>query len=212
VNEQTSLHRCPLFDASLGIFLESTLQVDTLHTLALGVMKSFVHFAFWQCIDSNLYKLGARMSDEELHAMTCVRIKADLMLFYEAVRSRGDDGLSEMGDFTIDMVGPRDSATTLRAKGAECEGLLRFLAESFLPAHVADLPSGPLLVRAAGALWGFKVVLDGHEWRIPQSARQRLWDLFHQYMHMSEVLQIPEQPKHHLWMHMLWRTAYAKNK
>jgi hypothetical protein len=209
-SEQSTRHRCPLFDASLGIFLESTLQVDTLHTLALGVMKSFVHFAFWQCIDSNLYQLGARMSDEEMHSMTCVRIKADLMQFYEAVKSAGDGSMSEMGDFTIDMLGPRGSATTLRAKGAECEGLLRFLAESYLPAHVASLPLGPLVVRAAAALWGFKAELDDNEWRIPLSARQRLWDLFHQYMHMSEVLGIPEQPKHHLWMHMVLRTSIGK--
>eukprot|EP00969_Alexandrium_andersonii_P124469 5500850-Alexandrium_andersonii.AAC.1 len=46
--ESSTRHRCPLIDSALGIFVESTVCVDTLHTCALGVTKTFLHTALWK--------------------------------------------------------------------------------------------------------------------------------------------------------------------
>ena len=208
--EQSVKHRCPLIDSSVGIFLESTIQVDTLHTLALGVSKSFAHFAVWLCIDANIFALPARFSNAELHSMTCLRLKADLGIFYNQVKTSGDHSLSELGEFTFEMLGPRDSATTLRMKGAETEGFLRFLAEYVLPRHVGSLPNGHLVLAAAQALLGIRRAYAGDGWRLTHRAFQKLVDIFHRYSHISQTLGIPEQPKHHLWMHMTLRTLEPK--
>ena len=131
-------------------------MVDTLHTLALGVFKSFVHCTLWKCIDANIYGLGPRLTEPEVQITSCMRLKSDLFEFYAKVRESGDHSLSELGDLTIDMLGPRDSVTIMRSKGAESEGVLRFVVDLLLPKNADKLENGCLLLGAATALWDFQ--------------------------------------------------------
>ena len=84
--EQGCRHRRPLFDDELGISVESSLQIDTLHTLALGGYKSFVHSAIWQCIIDNVYQIQSRRTADEITILTCMLVEADLFRFYAEVQ------------------------------------------------------------------------------------------------------------------------------
>ncbi len=69
--------------AHFGDFIEATVHVDTLHTLSRGVTKAFVHYALWACLEANIFGLGARLTDPELHATTCMMIKMELFSFLQ---------------------------------------------------------------------------------------------------------------------------------
>ena len=47
--------RCPLFDADIGILPASSIALDLLHTMNLGCMMTFVHYAVWFLLQAKIW-------------------------------------------------------------------------------------------------------------------------------------------------------------
>ena len=50
-------HRCPLWDASIGLTPVKTPAIDLLHTFYLGPLQVWVRDAFWGLIDADVFNL-----------------------------------------------------------------------------------------------------------------------------------------------------------
>jgi hypothetical protein len=215
-----------LFDPAIGITHE-LFRVDTLHTLALGVYKTYVHAATWALLDSEIYSHGPIYSAAEKHQLNAQRLRYELWAFYDASLPTA----SRVPDFRVEMFGARGS-NQVHAKGAQTEGLLAFVVAK-LAGCAARVPHGPAYLGAGRALLAYKEVLAHHGQRVsangyqdrsrPQNIKNNATPSPRTHSHRSTTRKlgrpwrgiwpspkprgIPTQMKHHLWVHMTDRTS-----
>ena len=106
--------RNPLFDPAIGITHE-LFRVDTLHTLALGVYKTYVHAATWALLGSEIYSHGPIYSAAEKHQLNAQRLRYELWAFYDASLPTA----SRVPDFRVEMFGARGSNQVHAKRGAD---------------------------------------------------------------------------------------------
>ncbi len=141
--------------------------------------------------------------------MTVARLRVLLFSFYAATRADGRPIDSELGDFFPETLGARHAPGSIKSKGGETEGLSMFTAKSLIPDHGVRIPNYQLILRGAQALSRFNDTTETSGWRLTIPAYQSLWDHFHGFCKAAELLEIPSQPKLHLWMHMVHRFGYS---
>ncbi len=167
-SEGGAMHRNPLFDANTGVTLD-IIAVDTLHTLALGVFKTFVAFSFWNLLASNIFSLPAMFNEEEKSQIVALRLQSRLRQFYSQNRH-----LSQIGDLNVAMFGKKGKPM-LHAKAAETEGLLEFMMEVMTENRQKLHKSGEYLA-AGQALIDFRACLQAEPQQMSargQQAEQR---------------------------------------
>ncbi len=91
-------HRCPLFSPKLFSSPASTLAVDSLHTLALGIAVRFTSASLWRIILENPWRISGGVDTVIKSAVEF--LKADLMSWQDCPangvdRNRRVDGLTE---------------------------------------------------------------------------------------------------------------------
>ena len=91
-------HRCPLWDASLGITAPDVVVFDTLHTLNLGVMQLFVKCALWKLIKAGAW---SGFGTEGLAVQVCA-LRHELFAWYKTYK---DEELTRVADFVPSMIG-----------------------------------------------------------------------------------------------------------
>lgn len=121
--ETLARHRNRLFCDELGTSPSTTLTIDELHAMNLGVMQTWAKGAIWIILDSGMY--GTMGTSEENLAIAVLGMRHDLMNFYARNREKK---LTEVHNFTVKMVGRRNDQHC-KTKGAETWGLLQFLVE-----------------------------------------------------------------------------------
>ena len=125
-NETLVRHRNPIWDPRLGIMPSTSLVVDTLHTLDLGVMKNYCAYMMWFLINSGVWGQG-RATESEQVLVAVGQIRKMLLVWYGVHHTAfPNDRLTQLQDLTIKMLGNKNRRT-LKTKGAETWGVLLFI-------------------------------------------------------------------------------------
>ena len=152
--ETGTRHRNPLLDPTLGIsFL--LFMVGTVHTLALGVYRNFVHHAFWACRGAPIYDVVGIYGAGERNQIATQRVRHERWEYYSRAPT-----VSQLPDLRVSMFGDRNSST-LHAKGAQVEGVMPFVIE-VLQKHASRIENGDALLAAGQSLLRMKSVLCQH--------------------------------------------------
>eukprot|EP00959_Pyramimonas_sp_CCMP1952_P467966 9492458-Pyramimonas_sp.AAC.1 len=114
--------RVPIFCEAVGITPQSSLMIDTLHTLYLGVFQRYVAFVVWACISENVYVMSGNA--EEVLELTLARLFLDLKQWYH---SRGIPKSEQLGQLTSKMVGVKKKQE-LKTKAAETGTIVSWAA------------------------------------------------------------------------------------
>ena len=128
-NQTAALHRCPLFDASLGITPGRSMTCDTLHVLYLGVFKQWVWKGLWHLLQANIWRAPETCTADERVLVQITTMRSELDAWYKARHARGAaENLTRAHDVTPKMVGAKDQLK-LSLSGAETWGVLLYLVE-----------------------------------------------------------------------------------
>ena len=141
-------HRNPIFNVTIGIELTS-LMVDLLHTLNLGVMKQFCTDAVWEALVADVYGVRPGRGQDEYLACAVEMLRHDLFSWYKKKRDVYP-GMTILQDLTVPMLG-RPESRHLKTKAAETKWFLYFLHD-FLVAHGSKLHRGSSWLSAAASL------------------------------------------------------------
>ena len=199
-----TLRRNPLFDREVGITPATTLMVDTLHTLYLGVYQRYVMHVIWHALDSNLWHVEAAQSTkDELGRKHLVN---DLKGWY--VRNNVPQNY-RINDITDKLIGTR-KAPDLKTKAGETGVLVRW-ATDLCQRHARSMKLGDELLAAGECLLEYMAILKEHDRIVPRSACQRLLDLCTRHISLLQLAQLPLVPKHHLMVHLTLRIPTRGN-
>eukprot|EP00974_Lingulodinium_polyedra_P024486 2369838-Lingulodinium_polyedra.AAC.1 len=129
VRESLCRHRCPLFDAAIGITPRRCLTKDSLHVLFLGVMHTLCKVTVWELLASRTFSaLGVQ---DERVAASIEWIDQDLDRFYKRHRTlHPTEELTRITAFTSKVVGSARERK-FAAKGAQTWGFLLYLIDLF---------------------------------------------------------------------------------
>ena len=112
------LRRCPLFDPRIGVTPCRSIALDLLHTLHLGVMKSFCAFAIWRILKSSIWG-GVQPTEAERVSVAMLSLRAELGAFFVAwARDTPGELLTRITDITPKMLGTENDPR-LKLKGGE---------------------------------------------------------------------------------------------
>ena len=136
-SKETSVrHRCPIMDVP-GC-TPSSLMIDTLHCIFLGVVPRFLEAGIWLCIVNNVWRISA--AHTATRDQLCIqRCRAELFQWYRRRASTHGERVTELSDLTQGMLGTRGS-WSFSPKGAEARWMLPFVNE-LLVKHRASLPA-----------------------------------------------------------------------
>ena len=139
-NETTTRHRNPLFDAAIGITVQS-LKVDSLHCLALGVWQVVLSAIIAAMIDHDVYGAAAAGATtiESRRAHFFQRFGKDLQQW---MAKRGKGLTRVQTDFTL----------PLRLKGGETKTLLTFMPSMLESGLCQGMDKRGAMVKAVQAL------------------------------------------------------------
>jgi hypothetical protein len=110
--------------------MATTLALDPLHGIHLGIMMRFVVFCLWLIVDADAYGMGCS-TDMERMLGNVWHMRAELWTHYQNMRRKVTDAggrynVTELGNLTYKMLGDRD-ALKMKAKAAQTLGLLPFV-------------------------------------------------------------------------------------
>ena len=142
-------HRNPIWDPSLGITPDSTLTVDSLHTLNLGLFQQWSKFTTWHLLESHIYSSQAATTEDEQVGIMNMRIAMDAF-FKEHKKTNPNDKLTEPTDLTTKMFGSK-SDPKVKLSGAETWAFLLFLV-SAVQRHRARIPNSARLLEGGSLL------------------------------------------------------------
>lgn len=163
-------YRNPLMDVDMGITLV-IFVADILHTMSLGVYKSFVMSALWHCIIDNIFEVPDFYSNEEKDVRSMQRLDYELTAYYRKFRSSNSSvSLSEVYEISPKLLGKRGEPF-LHTKAAETDGLLGF-AEHMIGKYRAALSNGVYWMGSAEALHNTLKTLRTQRCRPPMSELQ----------------------------------------
>ena len=121
-------HRCPLFGRDFGVTPVSSIALDTLHTLNLGVMQVWCRHSLWRLLNSAAWGAFEPTEVDKLHtAVLCLR--GELQAWHQQrAQSFPDESLTRLADITVKMIGTA-AEPKLKLKGAETWTVLLFLLD-----------------------------------------------------------------------------------
>ena len=195
-------HRNPLFQRQLGLSL-SSLGLDVLHLLYLGVFADYVGAVLWAFL---LCAAWCRNT-----SLGIIRIRDCLGDWYAGpAKVKFGNKLTTVGYLTVQMLGKR-SNPCCKAKAAETGYLMHFcvhLLERFWGVlgekHTAFAEAGLALER-------YLAVLHREGKQVSAAGQQVLWSTMLRHLTLCPVCDISYKPKHHLWIHMTSRVPRTGN-
>jgi len=167
--ESLCTHRCPLWDARLGITPSATLAFDVLHILLLGTMLEYVKWTLWYLLDKAGWVAQER-NRQEAFVVGVSQLRAEVFRWYEKTASQHPD-LTRLTDLTPKMLGSVEHRQ-LKTKGAETYGLL-LCAADLVNKHRNKLGSHAAEVEEAGrCLIRFVAICKQQRWLLKTDALQ----------------------------------------
>ena len=203
------LHRVPICSAVLGIGI-SSIAIDVLHCVHLGVMQRFCMAFLWMGIEMNAWRIASRLV-EEVRDGSCLVINESLSHFYRAyARMHRDRPLSELNSLVGKMLGTRKKPK-LKLKAAETWGFLLWI-ESELP-KIGHKFGDRLVHIQAGVSsiikWIRTIQSEGAQ--LSMGAQQVLCDCIIEHLQACQRLGIRFIPKHHMWIHLTTNSGRLGN-
>ena len=207
-NETICKHRCVLFNVP-GVTLYG-LSLDTLHTMNLGVYKSYCCVAIWCCLEKDVFETGAATADVRI-ALGVARFREALLSWYKRKHAANPhESLHRLDDLTVKRLGTAANPR-LATKAAETATLLEF-ARDLCRDHEAKLGDQGTALRTLGdALVQFRELLRSNPRRLSQHQTQELVDLAKRAFVLREYAGIPPTPKWHLMLHIASRARRDGN-
>jgi hypothetical protein len=207
--ESVTRHRNPLFvgTAVTGLGL-SSLTVDLLHALYLGVMNRYCAVVLWFLFSSEIF--GTVGTAEENLQTAVLIIKSQLMAWYkDHQRANPSRVLTRVGDLTAKMVGTKHKPRC-KTKGAETFGMALFLTDMLRKYSVRLGSAGKRLERAGSALLRLVEIWDSCGRVMDAAARQSAFEQYQLHMACMEA-DDAYTPKHHILFHLLYRSDWLGN-
>ena len=195
-------HRNPLLKREIGLSL-SSLGLDVLHLLYLGVFADYVGAVLWAFL-----QCGAWCSNTSVGIN---RIRDCLGQWYDgAGKERFGKRLTTVGYLTVQMLG-KQSKPCCKAKAAETGYLMHFCV------HLLGRFEGVLgekhtaFSEAGQALERYLAVLHTQRKEVSATGQQVLWSSMLRHLTLCPLCGIKYKPKHHLWIHMTSRVPRSGN-
>jgi hypothetical protein len=207
--ESITRHRNPMFCSSTvtGLGL-SSLTVDLLHAVYLGVMNRYCAVVLWFLFGSDVFGTVGT-AEENLQAAVLI-MKSQLMAFYTNFqRANPTRVLTRVGDLTTKMVGTKWNPKC-KTKGAETLGMALFLTDMLQRYAVRLGNDGKRLERAGSALLRMVDIWDSCG-RVMEATASRA--AFEQYQTHMTCMEPDDMftPKHHILFHLLYRSGQLGN-
>jgi len=186
--ETITLHRNPLFDdpdvdiegEELGINPYTTMTVDPLHDIHLGVLAKFIVWCLWTFLIADIYDV-MKPTEDERYRVGIQRLRADLWQWYNVMRKQKKDGkprhTSELQTLTLKMIGTK-ADPKLRAKAGQTKDLLGFVVH-MLETHMEKLKdhNGKDLLEAGKSISIVMDIMNNHGRVLPHEALQELCNI-----------------------------------
>ena len=197
-------HRNPLFCNEIGITPQSSMQVDLLHTVYLGVLQRYVQGVMWGAIDSNIWGVDGNRS--AVIEQTISSLEVDIKRWY--IRSVIPTS-SRVNHIKTSMLGT-DAKRELKLKAAETGTLVPW-AVDFSTRYRNALLNGAQLKAAGETLVEYMSLLKASPLHVPEDTCQTLLDLALRHLTLCKAAHIDMVPKHHNWVHMTLRLRFYGN-
>ena len=184
-----------------------SLAPDVLHTINLGVLKSFCMTVIWACISRDVWQVGATHADARAQ-LSVQRLRHSLFAWYRNERHRNPDrALYELQDLTLRMLG-RATKPQLSTKAAETGTLCEFCAQLVREHQDALGEQGAALAHVGTSLLEVRRILSAKRHRLDVATAQALVDAAKGAAAAREDAGIPFTPKWHLMMHLVCDVAW----
>eukprot|EP00971_Amphidinium_carterae_P352697 6492706-Amphidinium_carterae.2 len=126
--ETATRHRCPIFECS-GVSINTSMTVDVMHTLCLGIYQDYACRAVWVILHNNCFEV------EFAQVALSARWETNVGLLQKALngwykhmaRNHPDTIVTRLHECSLDTFGGSPSTPKLRAKAHQTLTLLRFL-------------------------------------------------------------------------------------
>ena len=198
-----ALHRNPLFAESLARSPTLCLSVDTLHTLYLGVVQRLVSAIVWRVMHANPW--GFRGPKKVQLELACRQLRAHLMRWFAAEALPAS---LRLGDLTLPMLGSAEegpAGCSMRLKAVETTTLLPW-SLALLGTFGEAIQYADELRVAGEALVEYLTIIRTQPLVIPPADQQRLFESCQRHLIMAERAGVHFVPKHHMWLHMTYRS------
>ena len=196
-SESLARHRNPLFDLSLGVTFPTTVTVDLMHTIHLGVMNVFCKHIVWE-----LFVGGAWCRMHTLdETVTANILQCEREFKSWANRYKREHVDAKMNTFRLSrkVVG-ENAARKLALKAAQTWYFLLFMIDVLERVqHTVD--GAQSYLTAAKSLARFVNVFQSSKLNMPIRDPQQAWDAWLQFCALTE--DYVSLPKRHLTMHLL---------
>ena len=183
-------HRNPLFSRRTHV-LPTTICVDEMHALHLGVFQDYVLEVLWTCIDNDVWSLRSPQdSKEAFEIRSCHRLRMELFGWYRDERQRFPlRPIYPLGDLDLSVLLNKRGIRRLDAKAAQSGTLVRFAAYA-ARTFMTACPRGNELL-AAGELSVEYLDTRSSPVRMTFPQRQQLMDAVLGYLSLRPAAGIP---------------------
>ena len=195
-----TLRRNPLFCKELGTSPTTTLHLDSLHTVYLGIFMFYVHAVIMAMWRANVF---------QCHGPEKAKQVANLDIFFSLYKTWCNTNQVplnyQLNQFTHSMVG-QPSQPSLKTKAAETGILMKFCV-FFCREHKGKFndDEGSALLAAGEALQSYMDIVRAAPFRVPVSDCRQLLFLCLRFLRVMQRFGAKNMPKGHLWVHVTKR-------
>ena len=201
--ESHARHRNPILDdARLGITVQTSLALDTLHCMNLGIYQNLIGFMIWEFIRGGLWAKANLLEERIELSLACMKVRLSAFIKSRRMHVPGER-LTELHDISRKMIGePGDQKC--KVKGGEAWTLLLFMQQeakafaSARPERLALLKAG----EACESLILIQQTLHACGWVVSACDRQLCMDSYNKFLSCTESMDM-HVPKRHITAHLL---------
>lgn len=209
--ESLARRRCPLLSPTLGTDPSTSIALDILHVVYLGVMQAWTCAAIWGLINGGTW--GHYETQDTTVANACAMIRHELRQFYvQRHQANPHEGLTRVGKFKRrHLMSPEDKK--LRTKGAQTWGVMLWLLQRMQQAFSGGRLDETMLriFRAGLALHDLVMVWNTSGAVLTPEQVNHTYDAWNRYLSFVGDMDKLITPKRHMVTHVIARSAKQGN-
>ena len=187
-------HRNLLFSMRTGVS-PHMVCIDALHTVYLGVYKTYCECIVWGIIECNAF--GFEGPFDKIKEMTARRLTSDVLAFWE---TQGPSKKSRVTRLTSKMLGTRKSPD-FKVKAAEAGECLAWALDLAIR-YKDQIEHGKALVAAGQALVDWKALIASAADRLTDVELSKAIELAVRHNTAMQAARCDLPPKNHLFIHL----------
>ena len=193
-------HRNPMFSESVGLFPGTSLALDWLHTLSLGIFQTWCSFALVKLFEEDAWCTASPNMDTRF-LLSVTSMSTDLERWIRA-QSREGRKLTEVGALKSEMFGT-PSKPKFGFKAGETNAFLEYMVERLVPDKLGFLGSDArTIVDAGNCLFELLKLIRLYPKRFPVRAIEAYHRNAKTYLEKMELLLVNPKPKDHMLIEM----------